>query len=145
MDLLTGRPNNKLLHVVTDHAKDLQEKLERVHNFARDNLKLKTDKMKEYNYDASSQDETLNEGDSVWLYNPTRKKGLSPKLMRPWPQGSYVIVKKINDFVYRIQRSASLKWCIRTDCGDTLVIMRPIGIPGVPVTAKLKWILLERI
>lgn len=92
VDLLTGRPDNEPLSEATDYAIDLQEKLERVHDFARNNLKLKSDKMKEY-YDASSQDETLNEGDPVWLYNPARKKGLSPKLMRPW-QGPYIIVKK---------------------------------------------------
>ena len=107
VDLLTGRPNDEPLSEVTDYAIDLQEKLERVHNFARENLKLRSDKMKEY-YDASSQEETLNEGDPVWLYNPTRKKGLSPKLMRPW-QGPYVIVKKINDLVYRIQLGVKCK------------------------------------
>ena len=107
VDLLTGRPNDEPLSEVTDYAIDLQEKLERVHNFARENLKLRSDKMKEY-YDASSQEETLHEGDPVWLYNPTRKKGLSPKLMRPW-QGPYIIVKKINDLVYRIQLGVKCK------------------------------------
>jgi hypothetical protein len=106
VDLLTGRPDDKPLSEVTDYAIDLQ-KLERVHDFARNNLKLKSDKMKEY-YDTSSQDETLNEGDPVWLYNPTRKKGLSPKLMRPW-QGPYIIVNKINYLVYRIQLGAKCK------------------------------------
>ena len=83
VDLLTGRPDDEPSSQTTDYALDLQERLERVHNFGRNHLKLKSDKMKEY-YDASSQDEQLEEGDPVWLYNPQRKKGLTPKLMRPW-------------------------------------------------------------
>lgn len=63
--------------------------------------------MKEY-YDASSQDEVLSEGDPVWLYNPTRKKGLTPNLARTW-QGPYIIVKKINDLVHRIQLGPKCK------------------------------------
>ena len=63
--------------------------------------------MKEY-YDASLQNEQLEEGDAVWLYNPQRKKGFTPKLMRPW-QGPYVITKKINDLVYRIQQGPKCK------------------------------------
>ena len=107
VDLLTGRPHDEPVSQTTDYAMDLQEKLEKVHNFARNNLRLKSDRMKEY-YDAGSQDETLNEGDPVWLYNPTRKKGLTPKLTRPW-QGPYIIVKRINDLVYRIQLGPKCK------------------------------------
>ena len=107
VDLLTGRPDDEPSSQTTDYALDLQERLERVHNFARNHLKLKSDKMKEY-YDASSQDEQLEEGDPVWLYNPQRKKGLTPKLMRPW-QGPYVITKKINDLVYCIQQGPKCK------------------------------------
>ena len=44
----------------------------------------------------------LKEGDAVWLYNPQRKKGVSPKLSRLW-QGPYVVMRKLNDLVYRIQ------------------------------------------
>ena len=38
----------------------------------------------------------------MWLYNPQRKKDLTPKMQRPW-QSPYVITKQINDLVYRIQ------------------------------------------
>ena len=98
VDLLTGRPEDEPIPQTSDYVLNLQERLEKVHNFARNNLRLKSDKMKEY-YDAKAQDDPLNEGDSVWLYNPKRKKGLTPKLMKPW-QGPYIIVKKINDLVY---------------------------------------------
>ena len=38
----------------------------------------------------------------VWVYIPHRKKGVSPKLMRPW-KGPYLVIKRINDLVYRVQ------------------------------------------
>ena len=57
--------------------------------------------MKRY-YDIGTTESKLEVGDAVWLYNPQRKKGLSPKLQKPW-QGPYVIIKRINDLIYRIQ------------------------------------------
>ncbi len=39
----------------------------------------------------------------VWLYNPARKKGRCPKLLQDW-DGPYMIVKPLNDVVYRIQK-----------------------------------------
>ena len=47
-------------------------------------------------------------GDAVWLHNPQRKKGLSPKLQRPW-QGPYLVLKRINDVIYRIQLGPSIR------------------------------------
>jgi hypothetical protein len=44
-------------------------------------------------------------GDLVWYYNPRRKKGLSPKLMSKW-EGPYVVVKRLNDLIYRIRQSS---------------------------------------
>jgi hypothetical protein len=69
--------------------------MERIHSFAREHLELKSDKMKEHSGDE------LEEGDVVWLHNSQRKKGISPKLSRPW-QGPYTVIKKINNLVYRI-------------------------------------------
>jgi hypothetical protein len=42
------------------------------------------------------------EGDRVWIYRPTRKKGKSPKLQSCW-EGPYNVITRINDVVYRIQ------------------------------------------
>jgi hypothetical protein len=46
--------------------------------------------------------------DGIWLYNPRKKKGRSVKLMRPW-EGPYVVIKRLNDLVYRIQRGRNGK------------------------------------
>ncbi|GBO33841.1 hypothetical protein AVEN_102448-1 [Araneus ventricosus] len=42
------------------------------------------------------------------MYNPKRRRGLSPKLQQNW-EGPYTIVKKLNDVVYRVQRSPNTK------------------------------------
>ena len=46
--------------------------------------------------------------DAVWFHNPQCKKGLTPKLQRPW-QRPYIVTKRINDLVYWIQLRPSTK------------------------------------
>ena len=64
-------------------------------------LQIQSDRMKE-RYDLLLSGQVLGPGDAVWFYNPKRKKGLSPKLFRPW-EGPYVITKRINNLVYCVQ------------------------------------------
>ena len=59
-------------------------------------------------YDSSANGTLLERRDPVWLHNPQRKKGKSPKLTRPW-QGPYLVIKRINDVVYRIQLNPKSK------------------------------------
>ena len=66
-----------------------------------------TDRMKQ-RYDMSLRCPQLKAGDAVWFHNPQHKKGLTPKLQRPW-QGPYIVTKRINDLVYRIQLRPSTK------------------------------------
>ena len=47
-------------------------------------------------------------GDPVWLHNPRRKKGRTPKLQRPW-EGPYLVTSCIDDLVYRIQKGPRSK------------------------------------
>ncbi|XP_070001372.1 uncharacterized protein [Penaeus vannamei] len=44
-----------------------------------------------------------NVGDHVWLHNPLRKRGLSPKLQSPW-EGPYEILQVMSDVTYKIRR-----------------------------------------
>ena len=46
--------------------------------------------------------------ESVCLHSAVQRKGLSPKLMRRWA-GPYVIVKQINDLVYKIRSTTNAK------------------------------------
>lgn len=91
IDLLTGRPNGEPDFQTTNYARNLQKSSRKFITLPKNNIMLKSDRMKEY-YDTSSKDEAPAEGDTVWLHKPTRKKGLTPKLMRPW-QGPYIIVR----------------------------------------------------
>ena len=94
VDLLLGRPVQEETDLATPYAENLQQTMETVHNFARSNLKLSSDRAKMY-YDTKSSDNTYQAGDPVWLYNPKKKKGVSPKPSRNW-EGPYTVVKPIN-------------------------------------------------
>ena len=105
IDLLMSRSEESL--PVHTYNEKLQQHLEQVHHYARESLKLASDRMKSY-YDVHAEHKTFREGDVVWLYNPRRKPGHTPKLMRPW-EGPYTITKAINDLVYRIQLTSRSK------------------------------------
>ena len=47
-------------------------------------------------------------GDAVWLFHPQRKVGICPKLQKVW-KGPFIIIKKRNDIIYRIQLNARTK------------------------------------
>jgi hypothetical protein len=101
-DLLFGAPPDKE-RPTTDYAADLVDHLHDTHNYALQHLKLSSDRMKTL-YDKLANCAGYHEGDSVWLYRPTRTKGKSPKLQSSW-EGPYKVVTRINDVVYRIQRN----------------------------------------
>ena len=50
-------------------------------------------------------------GDRVRLYRPTRRRGISPKLQTCW-EGPYLIITRINDVIYRIQRHSRTKMMV---------------------------------
>ena len=120
VDLLYSRPE-ETEHIMS-YARSLQEKLERVHDFARERLTLSSDQMKHY-YDLDTVQKRFEDGDAVCLYNPQRKRGLSPKLQRPW-QGPYLVLKRINE-VWSTESNwdhdPGQGWCTTTNCGNMLV------------------------
>ena len=59
--------------------------------------------MKGY-YDIKADAHALPKGTFVWLHNPKRKKGISPKLSRPW-EGPYLVTRKWNDVIQRSPKS----------------------------------------
>ena len=59
------------------------------HDFARETLKIESDRQKR-RYDHRVGRCLYSAGDAVWLYNPRRKKGVTPKLQRPW-EGPYLV------------------------------------------------------
>ncbi|GFV29249.1 retrovirus-related Pol polyprotein from transposon 412 [Trichonephila clavipes] len=105
-DLLFGRPPDTPSSP-EEYVQNLQARFEDVHNLARERINLRTEKMKT-RYDTKATGHQFKEGDKVWFYNPTRRKGLSPKLQSHW-DGPYTILKIINDVVIRIRKSTNSK------------------------------------
>ncbi|GFS80479.1 retrovirus-related Pol polyprotein from transposon 412 [Trichonephila clavipes] len=105
-DLLFGRPPDTPSSP-EEYVQNLQARFEDVHNLARERINLRTQKMKT-RYDTKATGHQFKEGDKVWFYNPTRRKGLSPKLQSHW-DGPYTILKIINDVVIRIRKSTNSK------------------------------------
>ncbi|GFW79964.1 retrovirus-related Pol polyprotein from transposon 412 [Trichonephila clavipes] len=105
-DLLFGRPPDTPSSP-EEYVQNLQARFEDVHNLAREQINLRTEKMKT-RYDTKATGHQFKEGDKVWFYNPTRRKGLSPKLQSHW-EGPYTILKIINDVVIRILKSTNSK------------------------------------
>ncbi|GFX12684.1 retrovirus-related Pol polyprotein from transposon 412 [Trichonephila clavipes] len=80
-DLLFSRPPDApLAH--EEYIEKLQALMEEIHHLARERIGRASEKMKT-RYDARSTGHDFYEGDKVWLWNPERRKGLSPKLHRP--------------------------------------------------------------
>ncbi|GBN81552.1 hypothetical protein AVEN_243044-1 [Araneus ventricosus] len=101
-DILFGRPSDTPSSP-NEYLNSLEARLESVNVFAREQIKLASDRMKT-RYDSGATGHHFKEGDQVWMYNPKRRRGLSPKLQQNW-EGPYTIVKKLNDVIYRVQRS----------------------------------------
>lgn len=103
VDLVTGRPPDEELPTVrTTYATALQERLVETHHQVRENLHFAAEAMRRH-YDRGARVTGHAEGDQVWLHNPRRRKGLSPKLQSPW-EGPYFIVERVSEVTYRIRR-----------------------------------------
>ncbi|GBM72726.1 hypothetical protein AVEN_67696-1, partial [Araneus ventricosus] len=55
-----------------EYMKNLEARLESVHAFARERIKLASERMKT-RYDSRATDHHFKEGDLVWMYNPTER------------------------------------------------------------------------
>lgn len=107
LDLVLGNPNQRECPGISSYVSELQSKVETVHEMARKRLKFSSDIQKR-KYDVKAFASTYQPGDKVWLYTPTVRPGLSRKLTRFWT-GPYVILERINDVVYRVQRNPRCK------------------------------------
>lgn len=89
---------NATLDNSTEYAQNLEEKLDRVHLFAQQNLRQSSTVTKR-RYDTKVLATWFDEGSGVWLHNPQRKKGKSPKITKRWE----------GDVIVRIQRRQRTK------------------------------------
>jgi hypothetical protein len=77
-ELLFGTPQDKE-ESTTDYAANQFQWLYDIHHFARQNLKMASDRMKAH-YDQLANSAGFQEGERVWLYQPNRRRGKSIKL-----------------------------------------------------------------
>ncbi|GFT62322.1 retrovirus-related Pol polyprotein from transposon 412 [Trichonephila clavipes] len=101
-DLLFSRPPDAPL-APEEYIEKLQARMEEMHHLARERISMTSEKMKT-RYDARATGHDFHEGDKVWLWNPKRRKGLSPKLQANW-KGPYAVLKRLNDVVVWIRKS----------------------------------------
>ncbi|KAJ8948307.1 hypothetical protein NQ318_020794 [Aromia moschata] len=85
-----------------DYVSTLRQRMDDIRERVRSNIQGASDRMKE-TYDINANDGRYQPGNQIWLYNPQRRRGLSPKLQSSW-EGPYEVVTRINDVVYRIQK-----------------------------------------
>ena len=108
IDLLLGSfPDQKHRSSDLPYLHELKEKLKEIHEIARENLEKSCDRQKRL-YDHRANAHSYNVGDSVFLFDPTKKKGISPKLQSRWV-GPYLVVGKLSDLLYKIQLSPQSK------------------------------------
>jgi hypothetical protein len=108
IDLIIGTPpDEERVKTGVEYVEAMHTKMQVVYNKARDNIQLRSDRQKR-NYDLKTQMKRYERGDAIWLHNPARKKGVSPKLVRAW-EGPYLVVTRLSDVTYRVQRSPRAK------------------------------------
>jgi predicted aspartyl protease len=105
-DLSFGSPA-RVPKDVSSYVDELQEAMHSIHDLTRSHILVASDRMKT-RYDLKANVAGFREGDLVWLFNRQRKKGRCPKLQPSW-EGPFVILTRINDVVYRIQRHSRAK------------------------------------
>ena len=100
LSTLEPERENKTVH---GYATKLRSKLQRSHEEARRNS-FKGMKHQKRQYDRRAEKKTLQPGQFVWLYNPTKKIGLSPKLQIQWEEKPYEVVQMLSDLVVQLKQ-----------------------------------------
>jgi hypothetical protein len=101
IDLMMGTKPPEGDELKIDYAQKLREDIQIAHDAARENQKSASRKMQK-DYLVGTRGRSLTRGDFVWLFDSTKKKGLSPKLQSRWT-GPWIVTKKLAEVVYRIQ------------------------------------------
>ena len=101
-ELVFGRPPDApAVPAGPEYARKLQDRLDSAHSFAREQLQEAAVKQKRY-YDVKSRGRDFATDELVWVYNPLRKKGRSPKLDSKWV-GPCKVLERLGEVVYRVQ------------------------------------------
>jgi transposase InsO family protein len=102
IDIIYGKPPNTEIFQDDEYVDQLRERLENAYEYARTHLKKSALRQKTY-YNQKIHGSSFVKGDFVWWNRPKRNIGLCPKLQKPW-DGPFLVLKKINDSIYQIQK-----------------------------------------
>jgi len=91
-----------------DYVKGLENRLLESHEEARKHLKRNRQQAKK-EYDKTAQETQYAVNEWVWLFNPIRKKGRSPKLKIGLEEKPHRILQVINDVLVRIKKQGGHK------------------------------------
>ena len=92
--------NKKSIH---QYVQTLEKNLQETHQWAQEHLDRKQRHQKKHYY-KKAQANKLEKGELVWLFNPTKKVGRSPKLQVKWEKEPFRVLDTISDMVIRIER-----------------------------------------
>ena len=107
VDLTVDHPDRGQDGTSVDYAKELRGQIQRAHERAQERAKMSLRRQKK-NYDRRATDPGIRKNEFVWLFNPAKRKGVCPKLQLKW-EGPYLVLKKLSDVVFRIQRAKGAK------------------------------------
>ncbi|XP_036146013.1 uncharacterized protein LOC118646668 [Monomorium pharaonis] len=87
-----------------DYVGDLRLKLRELHAVVKKRMDIKSSRVKAW-YDRKARLVLFQEGQKVWLCDPRRSRGKTPKVQNSW-ESPYLVIKKLSDVVYCIQKSS---------------------------------------
>ena len=93
--------------VIGDFTEKLRENFQEAHKRAEQVTGKSARKQKKM-YDRHTTETGLQENQFVWLFDPSKKKGVSPKLQLRW-KGPFLIVSQLSDVTFRIQATTRSK------------------------------------
>lgn len=89
------------------YARKVRERLEVAFEIARESSLVAQKRQKRY-YDLKVCGQPYKVGEKVWVYNPAKTKGITPKLQCRW-QGPCVIIRKLSDANYVVRKPRGRK------------------------------------
>ena len=111
VDLVFGKPeidkDERKTHYGVEFVQELEERLDKVHEFARNKMSVAGGNMKKF-YDRKINQNLYSEGDKVWYHDSRRRVGICNKLKNEW-SGPYTVITRISDILYRIQENTRRK------------------------------------
>jgi hypothetical protein len=108
MHAFIGRPKPENNSDLSEYVLNLEDKLKTCHDIARTNLKVAARYQKKH-YDCKSRKRNAySQGQLVWLHDPTRKVGVSSKLVNKW-KGPFIVTRTVDDLVCMVKRTSTGK------------------------------------